>query len=261
MYVNSISVTAPCNGSGKTSLILAILRSYPQTFAVTKFTTIYREEQFCPAKDHDCACHRLQGDYAICSDQVVLSQPDTDTGKIWRAGALQTLWCVARPEGYPQMVQEYLERHLKPDVPLLMEGNTITQHLKPQLRLFVVNPRLPQSWWKDDSEEQLRAADFVVLNPYSGVNEHSIPLESSKALEALEPVREKFVSMEVDNELRQWGDGRVYRAITELLDPRRPPFNNEEDGLDTHPVDALLDIHREFADAPAKCSIDLEAKR
>ncbi|HEU0006306.1 MAG TPA: hypothetical protein VFS12_09980, partial [Terriglobia bacterium] len=102
-----ISIDAPCNSSGKTSLILSILSAFPNTFAVTKFTTIYGDEQFCPAKDHDCACHRLQGDYSICTDSEVLSKPDTDTGKIWRAGALQTLWCVSRPEGYPEMLREY----------------------------------------------------------------------------------------------------------------------------------------------------------
>ena len=86
-----ISIDAPCNGSGKTSLILSILSAFPNRFAFTKFTTIYGDEQFCPAKDHDCACHRLRGDYNICTDADVLSKPDTDTGKVWRGGALQTL--------------------------------------------------------------------------------------------------------------------------------------------------------------------------
>ncbi len=80
--MNVISIDAPCNGSGKTSLILSILSAFPNTFAFTKFTTIYGDEQFCPAKDHDCACHRLRGDYNICTDAEVLSKPDTDTGKI-----------------------------------------------------------------------------------------------------------------------------------------------------------------------------------
>jgi hypothetical protein len=215
--MKAISVAAPCNGSGKTSLILAILKAFPQTFAVTKFTTIYREEQFCPAKDHDCACHRLKGDYAICSDPAVLSQPDTDTGKIWSAGALQTLWCVARPEGYLQMILEYLERHLVPGVPLLMEGNTITQHLQPQLRLFVVNPKLPYSWWKDDAEELLQAADFVVLNPHSTEDGNPGSNGSSRIVEALNRTQTKSVVMELGDRLSQWKDTRVYTAIARLL--------------------------------------------
>jgi hypothetical protein len=193
--MKAISVAAPCNGSGKTSLILAILKTFPETFAVTKFTTIYREEQFCPAKDHDCACHRLKGDYAICSDPEVLSQPDTDTGKIWSAGALQTLWCVARPEGYLQMVLEYLARHLVPGVPLLMEGNTVAQYLESHVRLFVVNPKLPDSWWKDDAEQLMQAADFVLVNPFSAEDGNSGR----------------------EDRLSQWKDTRVYTAIARLL--------------------------------------------
>jgi hypothetical protein len=215
--MKAISIAAPCNGSGKTSLILAILKAFPQRFAVTKFTTIYREEQFCPAKDHDCACHRLQGDYAICSDPAVLSRPDTDTGKIWGAEALQTLWCVARPEGYPHMIREYLEHHLKPATPLLMEGNTVTQHLQPHLRLFVVNPRLPESWWKDDAEELMQAADFVVVNPYSSEDGNSGNAGSSRILAALNRVQTKSVVMEADGRLSQWKDARVYTEIARVL--------------------------------------------
>src|SRR3990172_1686628 len=133
--MKTISIAAPCNGSGKTSLILSLLHTFPRVFAVTKFTTIYKEEQFCPVKDHDCACHRLSGDYIICKDPAILSQPDTDTGKIWNAGARQTLWCVARHEGYPQMVREFLFHHLSPEIPLLMEGNTIVRYFKPELQL------------------------------------------------------------------------------------------------------------------------------
>src|SRR4026209_2232047 len=78
--MNVISIDAPCNGSGKTSLILSILSAFPNTFAFTKFTTIYGDEQFCPAKDHDCACHRLRGDYNICTDAEALSRPGPGPG-------------------------------------------------------------------------------------------------------------------------------------------------------------------------------------
>ena len=215
--MKTISIAAPCNGSGKTSLILAILRTFPQTFAVTKFTTIYREEQFCPAKDNDCACHRLSGDYLVCSDPAVLSQADTDTGRIWRAGALQTLWCVAKQEGYPQMVQEFFDNHLKPEIPLLMEGNTVLQHLHPQLRLFVVNPKLPLSWWKEDAQEQLQKADWVLLNSYAAGGEETTAEESSRVLEFTKQVQAKCLLMEAEKPLDHWHDKRIYQGIVQLL--------------------------------------------
>lgn len=209
-----ISVSAPCNGSGKTSMILAILSAFPETFAVTKFTTIYREEQFCPAKDHDCACHRLDGDYLICRDPAVLSQPDTDTGKIWNAGALQTLWCVAKPEGYPPMIQEYLSSHLRSNLPLLIEGNTILHHLRPHLRLAVVNPTLPASWWKQDATRLLQEADFVVVNP---IESGSRGEDSSVTVEKIARVKDKSVAFEWNRSVEQWEDKRIYKTIGQLL--------------------------------------------
>ncbi len=212
--MRAISVASPCNGSGKTSLILAILKAFPNTFAVTKFTTIYGDEQFCPAKDQDCACHRLRGDYTICTDETVLSQPDTDTGRIWRGGGLKTFWCVSRPEGYPGMLEEFLHQHLKPGVPLLMEGTTIARHLRPQLRLFIVNPFLPESWWKGDSEEFLLAADYVIVNRHSDGSDKATDARST--LRTLDAVREKCLEGSLDS-LDRWKDVRPYRAIADLL--------------------------------------------
>ena len=212
-----ISVAAPCNGSGKTSLILAILKSFPDVFCVTKFTTIYQEEQFCPVKDHDCACHRLQGEFSICSDPEVLSHPDTDTGKMWDAGALQTLWCVARHEGYPEMVQEFLTHYLRPKTPLLMEGNTVTKHLQPQLSLFVVNPILPGSWWKRDAQEFLQAADYVLINPYASNDDSNGGKMMPWTESVLGQVREKCVMKEVPDRLEQWKDRRIFEAVSQLL--------------------------------------------
>lgn len=216
--MRTLSVAAPCNGSGKTSLILSILKTFPKTFAVTKFTTIYGDEQFCPAKDHDCACHRLKGDYTICSDEGVLSQPDTDTGKIWRAGALQTFWCVSRLEGYPKMLEEFLHQHLKPGVPLLMEGTTVAKYLAPQLRFFVVNPCLPESWWKEDSIEFLRAADYVLVNRHPSNADDS--LESSPFSQAFDDVREKCLESSLET-LDRWEDLRPHQAVVKLLAERK----------------------------------------
>src|SRR5262245_57705943 len=210
-----ISIDAPCNGSGKTSLILSILSAFPNTFAFTKFTTIYREEQFCPAKDHDCACHRLRGDYNICTDEAVLAQPDTDTGRIWRAGALQTLWCVSRPEGYPEMLREYTGNHLRPDTPLLIEGTMAARHLKPDLRVVVVNPLLPRSWWKANAKEAVYAANVVVVNAYQ-TGLPSTDTDSSDVDKVLNQVQEKLVRGSLER-LDQWEDQRLFEIVSLVL--------------------------------------------
>ena len=214
--MNVISIDAPCNGSGKTSLVLSILSAFPNTFAFTKFTTIYGDEQFCPAKDHDCACHRLRGDYNICTDAEVLSKPDTDTGKIWRAGAVQTLWCVSKPEGYPEMLREYTMNHLRANTPLLVEGSTVVKHLRPTLHVAVVNPLLPRSWWKDKAEQAVAAADFVVVNPHqTGLDGKGI--DSNEDIQnVLERVREKSVRGSLAP-LDRWKDQRLFEAVVRIL--------------------------------------------
>ncbi len=212
-----ISIDAPCNGSGKTSLILSILSAFPNTFAFTKFTTIYGDEQFCPAKDHDCACHRLRGDYNICTDAEVLSKPDTDTGKIWRAGAVQTLWCVSRPEGYPEMLREYTTNHLRADTPLLVEGSTVARHLRPALHVAVVNPLLPKSWWKDNAEQAVYAADLVVVNPHqTGLERQGRQIPTDDIQDVLERVREKSLRCSLAP-LGRWEDQRVFEAVARIL--------------------------------------------
>jgi hypothetical protein len=214
--MNVISIDAPCNGSGKTSLILSILSAFPNTFAFTKFTTIYGDEQFCPAKDHDCACHRLTGDYSICTDAEVLSRLDTDTGKIWRAGAVQTLWCVSRPEGYPEMLREYTTKHLRADTPLLVEGSTVAKHLRPTLHVAVVNPLLPRSWWKDKADQAVYAADFVVVNPHQTGLERKDVDSTDDIQDVLERVREKSLRFSLAP-LGRWEDQRVYEAVARIL--------------------------------------------
>jgi len=212
-----ISIDAPCNGSGKTSLILSILNAFPNRFAYTKFTTIYGDEQFCPAKDLDCACHRLQGDYNICSDSEVLSKPDTDTGKIWRAGALQTLWCVSRPEGYPEMLRQYTMNHWRANTPLLVEGSTVARHLSPALHVAVVNPLLPKSWWKDNAEQVVREADFVIVNPHkTGLKDSEAVSADDEIGEILERVQKKSMKGSLAS-LDRWEDQRLFEGIEQVL--------------------------------------------
>ncbi|MFN8005996.1 MAG: hypothetical protein U0V70_02975 [Terriglobia bacterium] len=215
--MKTISIAAPCNGSGKTSLILALLHTFPNQFAVTKFTTIYKEEQFCPVKDHDCACHRLMGDFLICEDPTVLSQPDTDTGKFWRAAPRQTLWCVARHEGYPKLVQEFLANHVNPATPQLLEGNTVVHFLKPKVQLYLFNPFLPSSRWKSDTEEFLAKTDWIIVNPFRESSEPGIQTDPEPYYPVLEPYADKCLRMENAAALNTWKDPRLYQAVLNFL--------------------------------------------
>ena len=212
-----VSVAAPCNGSGKTSLLLAILRAFPGAFTTAKFTTIYRDEQFCPVGNSGCPCHRLEGSFLLCEDLDVLAQPDTDTGKLVQAGAQQTFWGVARTDGYPALVDLLRRDRFRESTVLLTEGNTVLGHLAPDLLLFVVNPLLPRDWWKGDSERLMEAADLVVVNPFLPEADRSGAVQDSSIEQALAPYADKCVRSQADLRLDRWKDRRPFDAIQALL--------------------------------------------
>ena len=212
-----VSVAAPCNGSGKTSLLLAILQAFPGAFATAKFTTIYRDEQFCPVGNSGCPCHRLEGSFLLCEDPKILAQPDTDTGKLVLAGARQTLWAVARPEGYPALVDLLRNDRFRDGTALLTEGNTVLGHLPPDLLLFVVNPLLPRDWWKGDSLRLLAAADLVVVNPFLPEDDRSAAAQDPSVEQALARHAGKCVRGQAGLRLDRWKDRRPFDAIQALL--------------------------------------------
>lgn len=212
-----VSVAAPCNGSGKTSLLLAILQAFPGAFATAKFTTIYRDEQFCPVGNSGCPCHRLEGSFLLCEDLDVLAQPDTDTGKLVQAGARQTFWGVARPDGYPALVDLLRRERFLESTALLTEGNTVLGHLAPDLLLFVVNPLLPRDWWKGDSERLLEAADLVVVNPFLPEADRCDAARNPAVDETLARYADKCVRGRAGLRLDLWKDRRPFDAIQALL--------------------------------------------
>ena len=212
-----VSVAAPCNGSGKTSLLLAILQAFPGVFSTAKFTTIYRDEQFCPVGNNGCPCHRLEGAFLLCEDLGVLAQPDTDTGKLVEAGAREPFWGVARPDGYPALVDLLRRDRFRESTRLLTEGNTVLGHLAPDLLLFVVNPLLPRAWWKGDSERLMAAADLVVVNPFLPEADRNGAAQSPSVEQALARRADKCVRSQAGLRLDRWKDRRPFDAIQALL--------------------------------------------
>ena len=218
-----VSVAAPCNGSGKTSLLLAILQAFPGAFSTAKFTTIYRDEQFCPVGNSGCPCHRLEGSFLLCEDPSVLAQPNTDTGKLVEAGARQTIWGVARPDGYPALVDLLHRDRFRESTVLLTEGNTVLGHLTPDLLLFVVNPLLPRDWWKGDSERLMETADLVVVNPFLPETDRSGTAQDPSVEQILAPYADKCVRGQAGLRLDRWRDRRPFDAIQTLLADRVHP--------------------------------------
>jgi hypothetical protein len=121
---------------------------------------------------------------------------------------------VSRLEGYPDMVRDLLTRHLKSHTHLLMEGNTVVRHLSPDIRLFIVNPFLPPTWWKNDIESLSIEADFVIVNSFPPETQVSAQKAHPSVQAALDQVKTKCVEMESLNRLDLWQDRRIYQTIS-----------------------------------------------
>jgi hypothetical protein len=124
---------------------------------------------------------------------------------------------VARHEGYPKMIEQFLSRCLNSGTPHLMEGNTVVRYLEPTMRLFLFNPFLPRSSWKSDTEEFLAKADWVVINPHLESKDKAATMSAMKTLPTLEHYREKCVQFENLKTLHSWNDQRLYQQISQLL--------------------------------------------
>jgi hypothetical protein len=159
-----LSIASHGNGAGKTLLIESILRAHPGRFAAVKFTTIFRDGQFCP-KDAQkrCACSKLHGEYQVIDDEPTLSEDGTDTGRLWAAGARPLLWCLAR-DGAHAAAWEHARELLPAQAELLTEGNTALLTIPADVRLFVVNPCAPRRFWKSNWKALAERSHALVVN-------------------------------------------------------------------------------------------------
>ena len=211
-----ISIASPCNNSGKTSLLLSILSTFPKLFSAAKFTTIHSEGQFCPVGNTGCPCHQLEGDFLLCEDLTVLGQSETDTGKMVQAGAQKVLWGVARPEGYPALVKQLKNVVLNQSVNLLTEGNSVLKHLRPDLLLFVVNPSTAWKLRKKDSDYLMEIADFIIINRFSSSTTNQKELEP-ELNQTLRLYKKKQIKGEWLKPLDQWKDRTLFKGIHSLI--------------------------------------------
>lgn len=211
-----ISIASPCNNSGKTSLLLSVLSTFPKSFSAAKFTTIHSEGQFCPVGNTGCPCHQLEGDFLLCEDLSVLDQSETDTGRMVQAGAQKVLWGVARPQGYPALVKQVKNVVLNQSVNLLTEGNSVLKHLSPDLLLFVINPLTEWKLRKKDSDYLMEIADFIIINQFSSTATNQKEIES-ELNEALTLHKKKQIKGEWLKPLHQWKDRRLFEGIHSLI--------------------------------------------
>jgi len=159
-----VGVVGHGNGAGKTLLLERILQAWPGRFAAAKFTTIFRDGQFCPRDQRRrCACSRLHGEHEVVADPAIVGQENTDTGRLLRAGARRVLWCLAR-EGHHEACWQDAREILAGEPELLTEGNTALLSIPADALLFIVNPCVPRSSWKPNWRPLAERAAAVLVN-------------------------------------------------------------------------------------------------
>ncbi len=162
-----LSIAAPANHSGKTTLACRIAASAPGAWQALKVSTIYRAGGNCARASEcsHCSCLDLgEAPYAVIADPAVLAQPDSDTGDMVAAGAWPVNWGLARP-GHHAALWGALAGRLDPRKPVLVEGGQIARVAPIAARIAVCSP-FNQARWKADAWDLLTSADLVLVNPW-----------------------------------------------------------------------------------------------
>ncbi|HKY31297.1 MAG TPA: hypothetical protein VJV23_02090 [Candidatus Polarisedimenticolia bacterium] len=209
-----VSVTAPANGSGKTTAVAAMAAAFPGRWAAVKFTTVYKDGVHCPRSQGSCACRELKGAFTIVDDPRTLLAAGTDTGRLAGAGAVPVLWCLARPGAHAEAWRRLRSERLGPCAAILTEGNAIVREISPDLLVAVVSPAAPRERWKADSWDLIRRAGVVVVNSHGGdaAGLEGIVRDVAAARGGLRPP-----VADLTRPMTEWDGGRLARRLAALL--------------------------------------------
>ena len=212
-----ISIVAPANGSGKTSLMLTLLSSRPGRFTALKASTVYRDGRHCPRSGTGCACRRLAGPFTVISDASVIAQPGTDTGRMVEAGAARTLWCLAKPGAHRDMWDELAGSMLAADELVLAEGTGAIDVMEPEKVIMVASAGPPRERWKESTWALMERSDLVVVNRHDGPAGRVARL----AEEISGRVRSPVTIQDVSRPLAGWPDPALANLLGEFAAVRR----------------------------------------
>jgi hypothetical protein len=208
-----LSIVAPCNGSGKTSLLLTLLGASPGAFTAVKASTVYRDGRHCPREGSGCACRRLAGPFTVIDDPAVLAQRGTDTGRMVACGAARTLWCLCRPGAHAAMWRAVTEGHLRSGEPALVEGGGVLAVLEPEAIVMVASPGPPRDRWKDSTRALAERASLVVVNRPEGAAASSC---EALAADLSSWTRARVIIQDVTRPLTGWEDSTLERLASSL---------------------------------------------
>ncbi len=158
-----VSVSGATSRAGKTALAVSVLRALPAGASVAvKFTTSEDVFERCP-RGSPCVVCDIDVPFRIVLDPAILGQSGTDTRRLGDAGASRVVWAIARAS-HVEAAWRAVETQIAGAELVVMEGSTIVDTARPDLRLFVLHPFLSPERWKPTSAALLAGADAVVIN-------------------------------------------------------------------------------------------------
>ncbi|HXF05927.1 MAG TPA: hypothetical protein VNM72_11000 [Blastocatellia bacterium] len=150
--------------AGKTALGEVLVRTLrPERWAAAKVTVIESDEEVA---SHFTDASRIPEfeahGYVVISEEAIIRQPSSDTGRLVAAGAWPVLWVMARPDRLRTAWDE--AEGLLGDVPgIIIESSRLALSLPADLTLCVIGLHVPPSRWKADAPALISRAEIVIV--------------------------------------------------------------------------------------------------
>lgn len=163
--LHTVVVAGCSSGAGKTSVaetVTGVLAGLCRTGAAK--ITVTHGDRGCPHGGKGCnVCSSLGGDFQIIVKESIILQPGTDTARLKAAGGSPVVWAITRDIAIESAWQEM--RALLSEVDcVVVESNSLAEHIDPSLTLMVVDAGISRKIWKPSAERLIASADCVVFN-------------------------------------------------------------------------------------------------
>ena len=129
-----ITVSGAHSGSGKTSLIEALLKPL-KGWSALKVTLTHRKGE-CPARKGCHTCDELGPGFSIVSSKRIIETKGKDTARFKQAGAKKVLWLRSSPRALGNGIRKALSLFPRSEG-LIIESNSALKYLNPDLAILV----------------------------------------------------------------------------------------------------------------------------
>lgn len=159
-----IIVGGTSHQAGKTALGEVLVRTLrPERWAAAKVTVIESDEEIA---SHFADASRISEfearGYVVLSEEAIIRQPSSDTGRLVAAGAWPVLWVMARPDRL-RTAWDDAEGQLGNVSGIIIESSRLALSLPADLTLCVIGLHVPPSRWKADAPALISRADVVIV--------------------------------------------------------------------------------------------------